>query len=328
MKKSTLYFNIFSPHYVLLSGTVGIFIALALFIWNYPQKGDTIGQAFVATKPFLVWVFLFLLLCCLLTTFILPAWGMLVYLIKNRIYVNDPGQRRIAVLMIVLQAIFLAVIVSMLLQFTTSSGTVGFNFDAWVPKGHNARMMLMYAFTFLTVLPALLGMSLIHSGARELFQKIQDAAGTESELFPLMDELFFYRSLLQNYLSISGLIFSMIPITTAGLRAIFIALDASNEQNFPINNVIIFGLIFTLILLLIYIPSHVALTETSRSLRDALCPLHSLEMLKEDTEHRKLLDDLLQTNLSVTQNLKTGLIALAPLATSLLSSVLNIKIPL
>jgi hypothetical protein len=188
-------------------------------------------------------------------------------------------------------------------------------------------MFFMYIYVFLTALPALLGMSLIHTAAGELSARIDEAEQTESKLFPLIAELLSFRTLLQNYLTILGIILSMIPITTAGLRAILIALNPTNEQNFPITNAILFGLVFTLILLLIYLPTHLALTDASRKLRDRLCPLDSLTSLSQDIEQRRTLDDLLQTNIGITQNLKTGLITLAPLVTSLLTSVLKINIP-
>jgi len=325
--KSTAYSSIFSPLYVLLSGSLGIFIALVMFTWNYPTQDDEVGRAFVAAQPFLVWVFLFAVLCCLLTIFILPAWGMLVWLLSNRIFVDDSDRKRKAILMLLLEAIFLTVVVFSIIQFA-SSPRIGFNLESFVPQGHRIRMSIMYLYTFLSALPALLGMLLIHTGVQELSEKIQAAGQTESRLFPLIDELLSYRTLLQNYLTIVGIILSMIPINTAGLRSILIALDPKNEQNFPITNVILFGLIFTILLLLIYVPAHLALTEFSRKLRDQLCPLDSLATLKQDMEQRKALDDLLQSNIGITQNLKTGLITLAPLATSLIASVLKVNIPL
>ena len=134
--------------------------------------------------------------------------------------------------------------------------------------------------------------------------------------------------MLQNYLAIVGIILSLIPITTAGLRAIIIALNPENEKIFPITSVIVYGLVFTTILLLIYVPTHFALTEVSRKLRDQLRPLAGLGTLADDMNQRKALDELLQTNIGLTQNLKMGLITLAPLATSLIASLLNINLTL
>ena len=73
-------------------------------------------------------------------------------------------------------------------------------------------------------------------------------------------------------------------------------------------------------------PAHLILADVSRKLRDHLCPLDSLATLQDDVSERKTLDELLQTNIGITQNLKTGLITLAPLATSLLAGLLKTSI--
>ncbi len=325
--KTKPYSSIFSPLYVLLSGSLGVAMALAMFTWKYPASpDDQVGQAFVAAQPFYIWVFLFAVLCCLLTVFILPVWVLLIVLLKNRA-ANNGEQKTRMILILILEGVFLTVIVFTLLQFMSSIQTTVKLAD-YVPQGHSTRMLFMYIFTFLTSLPALLGIMLIHTAAGELSTKIDAAGQTESQLFPLIDELISYRNILQNYLTVLGIILSMLPITTAGLRAILITLNPENEQNFPITNAILFGLVFTMLLLLIYVPTHLALTEVSRKLRDHLCPLDSLTSLKQDIEQRKALDDLLQTNIGITQNLKMGLITLAPLATSLLSSLFKVNIPL
>ena len=328
--KSIALANIFNPYYVFFSGSLGLGIALFLFKWNYPLPGDKIGQAFVEPPIFLVWVFLFAIFFGLLTVFILPAWGMLVYLLKNRVYINQNARTRNLVLLF-FQAVLLAVVVFGLVQVSSSeisSAPTGFQMNDYLPQGHEGRMIFIYIYTFLTVLPVLLGMIVIYGGAKELAKKIEGVGKIENKLFPLIDDLNAFRGLLQNYLALLGIIFSMIPINTAGLRAILIAVNPNNEQAFPITYVILFGLIFSFILLLIYIPAHLALTETSRKLRDRLCPLHSLASLKPDIEQRKILDELLQTNISITENLKTGLITLAPLASSLLTSLFKINISL
>jgi len=325
--KATAYPSLFNPLYVIVTGSLGVFIALTLFTWNYPAPGDTKGQVFVATNAFAVWVFLLAVLCCLLTVMIIPAWGMLIGLFRNRISAEGADLRRRAIVVLSLESVFLAIVVFSVLQLIDSFRT-GFQFEDYVPRGHGERMTFMYAYAFLTTLPALLGMALIHILARHLSEKIESAGRTESQLFPLIAELLPCRTLLQNYLTIVGIILSLIPITTAGLRTILIALDPQNEQSFPITNAILFGLVFTIFLLLVYVPAHLALTETSRKLRDRLCPLDSLATLKEDMEQRKALDDLLQTNIGIAQNLKAGFITLSPLIASLIAGVLGINISL
>jgi len=324
-EKITSFARIFSPFYVLVTGSLGIFIALVLFTWNYPIAGDEIGQRFVAASPFYIWVFLFAVLCCMLTIFFIPGWGLLFWLMKNRIHTEDGGQKARFILLLLIEGIFLTIAVFAILAFTRSS-RIGLPLDDYVPIGHTDRMNFMYIVTFLTALPALLGMLVIHAAAGEVAQKIEVRSQDRMKLFELKDDLLFYRMLLQNYLIILGIILSMIPITTAGLRAIMIALDPVNADVLPVTYVLLFGLIFTILLLLIYIPAHLALAETSRKLRDRLCPLDTFDTLKQDIDQRKTLDELLQTNIGITQNLKSGLITLFPLVSSLITSLLDIKL--
>lgn len=319
--------RVINPYYVFLTGSLGIFIALLMFQWNYPLPDDPIGRNFVNVQPFLIWLFFLVVYCCLLTILFLPLWGMLFYLIRNRISVQDAKQKSRTISYLSLQAVLLTAMVFFLIR-VISQAQIGIELAAYVPRGHSIRILILSAYTFVTALPALLGIILIHGGTQELSQKIEDSAETQEQLFPLINEVLFLRGTLQNYLAILGLILSLIPINTAGLRSILVALDPNNDHAFPVTNVILYGLTFTIILLLIYIPAHLALSETSRKLRNRLCPLGSLDSLTKDLERRKALDELLQTNISVTQNLKTGLIALAPLVTSLISSILKINLAL
>lgn len=327
MMKSFSISNVINPFYTFLAGSLGLFAMFLMFTWNYPLPGDQIGERFVNTQPFLIWEFLLAVFGCLLTILFLPLWGMLFHLIKNRIHVGDSIKRRRPLAFLALQAVFLTIVIFVLIRIFTTAQT-GFDLDAYVPRGHSTRMSILALYTFLTALPALLGIILVHSGAQEVSQKIENAGNDANSLFPLINEMLSLRSILQNYLAILGVVLSMIPINTAGLRAILIALDPNNEQAFPVTYVITYGLIFTLILLLIYIPAHLALSETSRKLRDRLHPLGSVESLKSDLEQRKALDELLQTNIGIAQNLKAGLITLAPLVASLISSLLNISVSL
>jgi hypothetical protein len=85
----------------------------------------------------------------------------------------------------------------------------------------------------------------------------------------------------------------------------------------------IYGLLYTILLVLLYVPTHMMVAEVSRNLRDELCPVKDLANLKEIFERRKSLDDYLQINIGLGQNLRTGIITLAPLVSSLLSGLLG-----
>ena len=133
-------------------------------------------------------------------------------------------------------------------------------------------------------------------------------------LFPFMDAA---------YALLAGIILSMASITGVGYRAIFVGLEASGIENFPVSHALIFGLFFTILLLLVYVPVHLTLTETSRKLRDRICPITSIETLQEVMAKRKYLDEMLQTNVDIMSNFKSGFMTLAPFLSSILASFLG-----
>jgi hypothetical protein len=161
-------------------------------------------------------------------------------------------------------------------------------------------------------------------GQRRL-KSVQEIGIDQEQTFSIIDELIELRRSLQNHLMIAGLILSMIPLVTAGLRSVMIAIDEKNQEFFPITIVIVYGLAFTSLLVYIYVPAHLSLTECSRKVRDTLCPINSLDKLEDTLKKRKALDDLLQTNIGIGQNLKSGVATLAPLVTGLIVSLLGIS---
>ena len=113
---------------------------------------------------------------------------------------------------------------------------------------------------------------------------------------------------------------------TEAQRANLIAIYPELEQAYPVRFVIIYGLVFTMILVLVYIPTHLSLSEAGRKLRDTLCPINSLSTLNDVLEKRNSLDEILQTNIGVMQNLRSGIVTLALLMSSLIVSLLGINI--
>jgi hypothetical protein len=172
-------------------------------------------------------------------------------------------------------------------------------------------------------LPALLGILSINTAAQKTSAKIALPNQTKEELFELRNELLQYRSLLQVYLLIVGIILSMASITGVGYRAIFVGMKANNIENFPVSHALIFGLFFTILLVLVYLPVHLTLTETSRKLRDIICPITSVDTLQEVMPQRKQLDEMLQINVDVMSNLKHGFMTLAPFVSSLFASIIG-----
>jgi hypothetical protein len=312
-----------TPIYVLVAGALGGGLVLGLFTWRYPEPGDPLGQAFVHQGTFWVWIFLLVFYSSMVMIFLLPSWGVLVWLFRKHTHTQRKDVVTGEAVRLFVMGIFITTILVLLLRVIDSTN-IGIN--NFFPQGHSKRITFLVGYSFLAVLPAALSMLLIHSSIQEIFVKIKTTTQNESRSLALINELQTYRDTLQGLLTMVGAILSMIPITSAGLRANLIAANPQIEQIYPISYVIMYGLVFTLLLLLIYIPTHLTLSQAGRELRDSLCPLNSLSTLKDTLEKRKSLDELLQTNIGLTQNLKSGIVTLAPLVSSLVVSLLGIKI--
>ena len=312
--------NSFQPLYVLAAGTLGMFLTLLLFRWNYPYPGDSKGEAFVSVPEFWVWVFLFAVLFATLTIFFIPAWLSLIVTFKKWVLDSKDANIWSSILSLVLGTIIL---LGFLAVINTTYSAIQLDFRSAFPDGHTERMSIVFVYIVLVLLPIMLVILLLYSASQQLYKDIWDAGQDENELFPIVDKVLELRQSLQNHLLIAGIILSMVPIITAGLRSIIIAIDKTYEDSIPMTIVFVYGLVFTLLLILIYAPTHLALTECSRKLRDNLCPIDSLANLRDSLAKRNSLDELLQTKMGLGQNLKTGIVTLAPMLTGLIVSLLG-----
>ena len=313
---------IFQPLYIPVTSAIGFALVLALFVWNYPLPGDPIGQKFVSVPEFWVWISLLGLMSAFLTIVFAPLWKQFIDLFKEQAADQRSDQRLGLILMILVGTVVYVFLIVFVYGITLS---VRLEFETGFPLGHSERVRVLYIYTFITLLPLMAAILLVYKGVLDKANKISSAAGNEVKLLKIANDLLRYRNLLQNYLLIAGIIVSIVPVATATLRSILITTGYATEQNFPIIVVMSYGLFFTMVLVLFYAPTHLLLTETSRKLRDVLCPIDSLSTLEENLQRRESLDEWLQTNIGLTQNLKAGIVALSPLISSFVASVLGIK---
>jgi len=312
---------VFQPLYVPFASAIGVAFVLALFIWNYPSPNDPIGQKFVNVPEFWIWVFELGVMSAFLTVVFGPLWKQFVNLLKEQISNRDTTRKLgIGVMLLLGIAIYLALGSS--IYWVVPSNPIRL---VVLPQGHHQRVMIIYGYALLTMLPLIASTLLVYKSILDKTRQIQPAGQDRAKLFGMAADLLRYRRLLQNYLLIAGIVVSIVPVATASLRSILIAIGNVTEKDYPINIVMIYGLFFTAILILFYVPTHLLLTDSSRKLRDRLCPIDSLPTLEESLQKRKALDDWLETNIGLTQNLKAGIIALAPLVSSFVASVLGIQ---
>jgi len=188
-----------------------------------------------------------------------------------------------------------------------------------VPTGVQRIIDINSISLFLTFLPYILGTFLVYSLVQGIVHRLQDNEQFKADQpFDLINDLLNYRRILQFFLNVSGALLSMVPLIVVAIRSVVISIDPEFGEVFPVTYVIFGGLTYTMLLLFIYFPAYFELSIAGQKIRDALCPLDSMDNLKDTIEKRKALDSLLQTEMNFTANLKSGILTLGPLISSLL----------
>jgi MFS family permease len=308
--------------YVLITSLIGLGIVLCLYVWFYPHP-DQVGQQFAATSQYWIWVFLLGIESVFYAVVFIPCWKQFGNLLRE--YRKGKGTRQRTG---ILATLILATLLFFLFLGAINASSINTITNIQMPEGHHWRIQVMTLYAALTGLPIVLGMILIYLIVRSKADEIENTT-EESRLFGIAHELLDYRHLLQTALLVMGVIVSLIPVATAALRSILIALQPDNETRFPITLIAVYGLFYTTVLIVTYAPVHLLLAETSRKLRDRLCPIDTLINLEDHLKKRKMLDEWLETNVGLAQNLKTGVVALSPLIASLVASLFgtDIKLP-
>ena len=310
----------FHPLYVLITGVLGGGIVFSMFSPYLPLNCKEGAIPFFCVPEFFVVFFLMAILWCMIAIFLVPGWGMFIWLFKRYVTEKDSPHRLQAVVQLLVAVIIIAVssyvVFQALNQFNPDAQS---RWNAGVPNGVKLIININSASLLLVVLPYVLGMSLVNSVVREISSRLQDPNQFKKDLsFSFINDLLSYRKVLQIFLVISGALLSMIPLIVVALRSVLITIDSQLGKIYPVSIVIFEGLTFTLLLLFIYVPAYLELSIVGQQLRDVLYPLNSLDDLKDTLEKRKTLDNLLQTEISLTTNLKSGILTLGPLVSSLL----------
>jgi hypothetical protein len=101
-----------------------------------------------------------------------------------------------------------------------------------------------------------------------------------------------------------------------------------DEDSFPAEAVLLYGGFFTALLLLAYVPAHMALRRHGLRIRETYFPLAEMPDPRTDTfkgwlDRRTTLETLLQVNVTPLQQLQASVFILAPL----LSAALSVLVP-
>jgi hypothetical protein len=139
-------------------------------------------------------------------------------------------------------------------------------------------------------------------------------------------ELFIeFRTDLERLLAILGAIVGLAVLSSAALRQVVLewAPIAHKAADFPADYPLLYGLILSALVALIYVPTYLALLEAGAELRDRAAPLLEPDNPNFDAAvaKRKTLTDLLGLDVSASTSFRAGAAILSPLLAALLTLV-------
>jgi hypothetical protein len=137
------------------------------------------------------------------------------------------------------------------------------------------------------------------------------------------------RSDLERLLGFLGLVIGLAVLASAALRHVALladekaafALPGNKKVDFPADTVVLYGLVLSLILALVYLPSYLTLQQTGQRLRDRIQPLPEPDdpQFEAHLAKRKAIDELLGLQVSASASFRAGVFILTPLLGSLTS---------
>jgi hypothetical protein len=133
------------------------------------------------------------------------------------------------------------------------------------------------------------------------------------------------RSKILRFLSIAGVVIGLAVLAAGALRKATVPGFVA-DSDFPQEGILLYGAFFTGLLLLVYVPAHLALKRLGMQIRDHYFPLSQMPAPDSDSfkgwlDKRTTLETLLQLNVTPSQQLQASLFILAPLISAVITSL-------
>lgn len=258
---------------------------------------------FVRSPGFVVWASAIAAQTAFWAVVALPLWQHLVRLWRR----TRRGRAATVVLAMLLALIVVGLpLVSLARQFP------------WPLWGHQTKIRILTAIGGLFVgVPALTGMTLVHQWVRHR------ATGTidKDDLLAALEA----REELLRFLSVAGAMIGLAVLAAGALRKATVPTFVP-ESDFPQEAVLLYGAFFTGLLLLVYVPAHLAVKQLATAVRDGYFRLSEMpephaDAFKPWIDKRGTLEDVLQLNVAPLQQLQASLFVLAPLLSGVITSL-------
>lgn len=203
-----------------------------------------------------------------------------------------------------------AVVLVLLVALIVGVPAVVGQFPSFVPHIH-LKVRVLTAGALVTALVASSSIWLIRGEVERLAgERVTDAT---------VQKYCSLRSELNQLLGFLGAIVGLAVLGSAELRRVWLLVPAKpgHTTDFAPEAVIIYGLVLSFVLALVFIPTYLTFQDVGTQIRDAAEPFPALVKLEDGLARRRVLDELLGLQASASTTFKIAAALLAPLLGSL-----------
>ena len=323
---------------LVVAGVVAVVLTALLVLWGSEKPPES--KAFTSTPEFVLWL---VLLSGQAATWVGAAPFVAATIRRRRRDLLDRGALDNATLLLIAAAVTTLLLFVALAILAGPVGIYESVASAHVPTGdewplthHQQKMFVLVTLGVTIGLAAVAAMWLTSVGFLELARDVRPRAAVVERFIALRTEM-------TALLAVAGALIGLATLASGALREAVLATNDEPEYTtsclsskdelgnapkctleFDAQYVVAYGLLFTGVLALAFVPSFFAMRRAGERLRDRAFPLPrpTSPRFEETVSRRASLDALLETNLSATASFKAGVAIVSPLVASVISTAL------
>jgi hypothetical protein len=283
---------------ITLLGFIGFGVGVGIILWRAQSTPDS--QRFISSPEFFVWLLLIGAQTALWFAIVIPLVELWRTLSFDKRILPKCGLYLLGVMLLFAESKYSRPVVHPLAYQTLKMPLISF-------IGSIAGTL------------AIVGIWLVQAASERMECRLESGAEHTKEVKIFLD----LQTKLERFLLAAGIIIGAATLATGGLRNATLAYEKTAP--FPRENVLLYGMFFSGLLALIYVPAYASLSAVRSALHDAMVPIPETppDSWNGWYSDRKAVGELLQVQSGPIASFTNGVSILTPLAASLVAILLG-----